>query len=175
MTLIRESMPGDLDAIEALYPQAFPDEDLVPLVRDLLAEKSATLSFIATQDRSLLGHVLFTLGNVAGRTDALALLGPLAVSPSHQRRGIGSALVRDGLRRLERDGVSTVLVLGDPAYYSRLGFSAEKAIVPPCQIPAEWNDAWRSLHLGINSQQPSGKLQQLQLPRPWHRPALWAP
>ena len=114
MTQIRESTLGDLDAIEALYPQAFPDEDLVPLVRDLLAEKSATLSLIATQDRSLLGHVLFTLGNVAGRTDALALLGPLAVSPSHQRRGIGSALVRDGLRRLERDGwcpISTVSVV----------------------------------------------------------------
>lgn len=168
---IRESTADDLVAIERLYPEAFPDEDLVPLVGDLLAETTGTLSLIATQGSSLLGHVLFTLGNVDGHTDALALLGPLAVSPSHQRRGIGSVLVHEGLRRLECDGVSTVLVLGDPAYYSRFGFKAERGVVPPYEIPAEWRDAWQSLHLGTDSRQNSGLLQ---LPQPWQRPALWA-
>ena len=169
---ICESTPRDLREIERLYPEAFPDEDLVPLVRDLLSETSTVLSLIATHGSSLLGHALFTLGHIDRHTDVLALLGPLTVSPAHQRRGIGSALVRDGLRRLGCDGVSTVLVLGDPAYYSRLGFKAEKGITPPYEIPTEWSDAWQSLNTGTHSQLRSGKLQ---LPRPWQQPALWAP
>lgn len=172
MILIRNSTPADLGAIEALYPEAFPDEDLLPLVRDLLGESSETLSLVAAVDSSLVGHVVFTTGSIEGHGSTVALLGPLAVSPASQRQGIGSALVREGLQRLGCASVGLILVLGDPAYYSRLGFEAERRVVTPYELPAEWRDAWQSLPLGKVAAPASGKLI---LPRPWQNSALWAP
>jgi putative acetyltransferase len=49
-------------------------------------------------------------------------LGPMAVAPSRQRKGIGSALVRDGLRRCKALGYRVVVVVGHPTYYPRFGF-----------------------------------------------------
>lgn len=57
---------------------------------------------------------------------ALALA-PLGVLPDRQGAGIGSALVREGLRAAPRRGREAVFVLGDPAYYERFGFSREAA------------------------------------------------
>ena len=112
---IRENMQVDLAAIESLYPRVFPDEELLPLVRDLLRKAPVALSLVGTIDSRLVGHVIFTRCSVAGSSDRSALLGPLAVEPAWQRQGIGSALVQNGLRRLEYEGVSQVFVLGDPA------------------------------------------------------------
>jgi putative acetyltransferase len=169
---IRESAPGDIVAIEALYPHEFPDEDLLPLVRDLLAESSATLSLVGTAESSLVGHVLFTKCRVAERSGQAALLGPLVVALAWQRRGIGSALVNAGIGRLKDTGVSQIFVLGDPAYYGRLGFRSESLVTPPYELPPEWNDAWQSRSLNVTATPLSGKLL---LPRPWLQPALWTP
>jgi putative acetyltransferase len=155
-----------------MYPQAFPDEDLVPLIRNLLQDTVDTLSLVATIDSSITGHVLFTRGRLAESGYAAALLGPLAVSPNHQRRGIGSALVREGLDQLQREGVRQVFVLGDPAYYGRFGFAAEKDVLAPYELPAEWATAWQSLALDPDATPGSGKLI---LPGPWMRPELWLP
>ena len=155
-----------------MYPQAFPDEDLVPLVRELLQKNVGALSLVATIASSLAGHVLFTRARLAESGDAAALLGPLAVSPAQQRRGIGSALVREGLDRLQREGVQQVLVLGDPAYYGRFGFTTESSVLTPYELPAEWATAWQSLTLGSNRAPGSGKLM---LPEPWMRQKLWSP
>ena len=47
--------------------------------------------------------------------------------PKRQRSGVGSALVRDGLARVQRDPWEAVFVLGDPAFYRRFGFDTELA------------------------------------------------
>lgn len=169
---IRESAPDDGAAIEALYPEAFPDEDLLPLVRDLLREPSVTLSLVATSGATLVGHVIFTECHVAESSGTDALLAPLAVKQAWQRQGIGSALVRAGLLLLQDAGVNQVYVLGDPAYYARLGFRAETGAMPPYELPPEWAGAWQSQSLaGVPRSRP-GKLL---LPRAWLNPALWAP
>jgi len=82
------------------------------------------LCFVAVEN----GHVIGTvrLWEVsAGPACAALLLGPLAVDPARRRRGIGSALVRHALRAAAKGGHRAVLLAGDPAYYSRFGFSAE--------------------------------------------------
>lgn len=171
-TEIRESLSGDLDIIEALYPAAFPEEELLPLVRDLLREPAIALSLVAFVGKALAGHVVFTRCGRAGSDEKAALLGPLAVAPARQRQAIGSALVRAGMRKLENEGVSHVYVLGDPAYYSRFGFVREASVAPPYPLPEEWLTAWQSKSLlGAG---PTGA-DALTVPRPWLKPELWAP
>ena len=169
---IRESLPTDVSAIESLYPDAFPDEDLLPLVRDLLSAGSDVISLVAVADKALVGHVVFTACGIVGRTEKVALLGPLAVAPARQRQGIGKAMVRAGLQRLEAAGASQVYVLGDPAYYGRFGFGPDDGVGPPYRLPEEWRSAWQSLSLRGSMPSLSG---QLSVPQPWRRQDLWAP
>jgi putative acetyltransferase len=77
-----------------------------------------------------------------------------------------------GLRRLEDAGVNRVLVLGDPAYYGRLGFLPDYLIEPPFPLPAEYDGAWQSRNLGETGAPIAGKLS---VPPQWRRSALWAP
>ena len=169
---IRESLPGDIASLEMLYPDAFPDEDLLPLLRALLKEEASVLSLVGMEGHALVGHVIFTHCDVAGSTEKVALLGPLAVDSQRQRGGIGSALVRTGFERLKRDGVAWVYVLGDPAYYGRFGFEPEEEVGPPYALPEEWRGAWQSIPLRDGQSPLRGKLS---VPPPWQQPALWGP
>ena len=169
---IRESQPQDRTAIHALYPAAFPDEDLLPLLSELLDDGSDVLSLVALSDGKLAGHVIFTPCGINTQPGNASLLGPLAVAPDWQRQGVGGALVRAGLQRLEGDGTELVCVLGDPGYYSRFGFAREQAVTPPYPLPAEWDGAWQSLRLKENDAPVSGALE---VPGPWQKRALWAP
>ena len=168
---IRESMRGDVAALEALYPAAFPDEDLLPLVKDLL-EEPGVLSLVGIVEEAPAGHVIFTTCGIAGWTGTVALLGPLAVDPTRQRQGVGSAIVRAGVQAMEKAGASRTYVLGDPAYYGRFGFKPDDAVAPPYPLPEAWRSAWQSLGLGGDTPPPRGTLT---VPQPWRRPALWAP
>lgn len=169
---LRRSSAADHAAIESLYPAAFPDEDLVPLVAELLQETDSVISLVATSDLKVVGNVIFTRCGVEGTSLKAALLAPLAVAPARQRSGIGSALVRAGVEELGAAGTDIVLVLGDPAYYGRLGFVPEELVEPPYRLPAEWAGAWQSLVLTGAAARRAGMLA---VPAPWRRPALWAP
>lgn len=169
---IGESQPEDQSSIESLYPLAFPDEDLLPLVRDLLNEASDVLSLVSRAGGAVIGHCVFTLCGISGSPETVALLGPLAVLPDWQGQGIGGGCIRDGLRRLESRGVAAVLVLGDPGYYGRFGFEADAGVAPPYVLPGEWREAWQSVRLTGNKRIAPGVLC---IPAPWARPELWGP
>lgn len=169
---IRQGQPDDMASIEKLYPAAFPEEDLLPLVRQLLAEEPGILSLVAEAGDAMAGHILFTLCAMTGSDARAALLAPLGVAPQWQRKGIGSSLIREGLNRLKRDGVAHVYVLGDPAYYGRNGFRTETGVAPPYPLPEEYRDAWQSLSLGSVPPPDHGTLV---LPKVWMQPALWGP
>ena len=169
---IRESGQDDWAGIEALYREAFPAENLLPLVRDLLNDPTVTLSLVGTVDSHIVGHVIFTTCGVAGHSINAALLAPLAVAPARQRQGIGRAIVRAGLRRLEEAKVSRVFVLGDPKYYGRLGFRSESLVKPPYPLPAEWDGAWQSQDLGESPPTCAGTLS---VPPQWLQQNLWTP
>ena len=169
---IRDSSLADRAAIESLYPKAFPDEDLLPLVRDLLADEAVTTSLVGVIDSRIVGHAIFTKCAVNGESGNASLLGPLAVTPARHGQGIGSALVRAGLQKLQDNNVSVVCVLGDPAFYGRLGFLPATSIRPPYALPEEYNGAWQSLDLGGAGLANSGKLS---VPKQWQQPSLWIP
>lgn len=167
---IRSSVPTDFPVIEEFYPMAFPEEDLIPLLKELIEDASIVQSFVAIVNGAVVGHVSFTECKVDGKTDNLSLLGPLAVAPVYQKQGVGSALVRFGLASLVKRGVSRVLVLGDPNYYGRFGFEIEKDVTPPYPLPEKWQSAWQSQDLIHIEQRLSGTLM---VPKPWCERALW--
>lgn len=168
---IRTGVAADAAAIESLYPLAFPDEDLLPLVRDLLRDPAIATSLVGTIDAELVGHVIFTHCGVTGSSSKAALLAPLAVAPTSQRQGIGSTLVRAGLEQLKDAAVDLVLVLGDPDYYRRFGFMPEAHVEPPYELPSDWADAWQSKTLIGDAGAVAGKLI---VPAPWRQRAWWA-
>jgi putative acetyltransferase len=168
---IRNTAAADQAAILALYPRSFPDEDLLPLVTNMLLDPDVTLSLVAVKAERVVGNVMFTRCAVKGHASRAALLAPLAVEPNYQRKGIGTDLVREGLWRLEKNGVEVVYVLGDPAYYGRLGFCREESVDPPYALPDDWADAWQSLRLGDGPGSLSGRLS---LPAFWLDPAWWS-
>jgi predicted N-acetyltransferase YhbS len=88
-------------------------------------EPAAGLSFVAVMDGRAVGTVrLWPVEAGAGRP--ALLLGPLAVDHRYRKRGVGSALMQRALRDVGKRGHHAVLLVGDPAYYGRFGFSAEK-------------------------------------------------
>ena len=169
---IRESREDDVRELEFLYPEAFPEEDLLPLVRALLSDTAAVTSLVAALDGRIVGHVVFSTCSVTDSNVKATLLGPLGVTPSRQKQGIGSALARAGLQRVLDAGVGMVFVLGDPAYYGRFGFLPELDVAPPYTLPEEWGGAWQSLRLGDDRTPCAGKLL---VSEQWLNPALWLP
>lgn len=67
-------------------------------------------------------------------------LAPIAVLPSYQRKGIGSALIQEGHRRAKKLPYSYSIVLGDPSYYKRFGYQEAKSfeIESPFSVPSSY-------------------------------------
>lgn len=147
----------------AVHEAAFGQPDEARLTAALLDDPTAapTLSLLAEEEGDAVGHVLFTAARIEGApTLRAALLAPLAVAPDAQGRGVGSALVRAGLERLQEAGVDLVCVLGDPAYYGRFGFrrALPEGPRPPQPIPDSYEEGWRVLRLSERAAAVDGRL-----------------
>jgi putative acetyltransferase len=124
----RPEAPEDAAAIRHVEEQAFGQTNEADLVDALRRREAFTLSLVAVEGGEIVGHILFspvTIEAGESRFEALAL-GPMAVLPSHQRKGIGSRLVRAGLEECRRAGHNIVVVLGHPNFYPRFGFVPSK-------------------------------------------------
>jgi putative acetyltransferase len=122
--LIREETRRDADAVYAVVSSAFGQPAEAQLVRDLHAARDAVVALVAEDESDIIGHVL--LSRMAAPFPALALA-PVSASPGRQGTGIGSALIREALRRADDGHWLAVFVLGDPKYYRRFGFSTATA------------------------------------------------
>jgi predicted N-acetyltransferase YhbS len=151
MTTIRHTSEADLESICDLHRAAFGETEgpeIVDLIRGLFDDATALplLSLAAEEDGKIVGHVLFTCVGIEGceRDVKAQILAPLAVSPTHQKSGVGGSLIREGLEQLAAAGVDLVFVLGHPGYYPRFGFRPAGCLglSAPYPIPAEHEDAW---------------------------------
>src|SRR6478735_1441522 len=125
--LVRPETSADHDAIRHVNRLAFGQGDEARLVDALRDGGSVRVSLVAEAEGQVVGHVLFSdlpILTDGGTVPALSLA-PMAVLPECQRRGIGSALVREGLAVCRGAGHRIVVVLGHPDFYHRFGFSAE--------------------------------------------------
>lgn len=125
---IRLETPADFLEIREINRLAFDGEAEASLIDALREAGAVTLSMVACHDDGMLmGHVLYSdlsvVADDGGSVRAVALA-PLAVRPHGQGQGIGSQLVRESLAVLKDLGIDVVVVLGDPAFYSRFGFNA---------------------------------------------------
>jgi putative acetyltransferase len=125
---LREERPGDREAVRSVQLQAFGDEgavvaDLVDTLRGGITAGEG-LALVAEVDGQVAGHVMFTrsLLDAPRRLVGVQVLSPLGVLPGRQRQGIGSALVRHGLKIMADRAVPLVFLEGSPAYYPRFGF-----------------------------------------------------
>lgn len=124
---IRLAVPTDATAIRAIHAAAFETNTEAALVDALAQDGSIVLSLVAVKAGKLVGSVIYSRLLIDGRDRSAVALAPVAVLPDQQRNGIGAALIREAHIRLRDMGERFVLVLGDPAYYSRFGFSAASA------------------------------------------------
>ena len=131
--IIRDERPEDVDAIRDLTARAFAGMPYSggsePAIVDRLREAGTlTLSLVAAMDGAVVGHVAFSPVTISDGSKDWFGLGPLSVEPPHQREGIGSALVDAGLSRLKALGARGCVLVGDPGYYGRFGFSTGPAL-----------------------------------------------
>lgn len=126
MPVIVPEHSGAEFAVEALLDHAFGPER-----RHKTAERlrdgnrpAAGLAFLALDEGCIVGTLRFWPVRL-GEADRALLLGPIAVDHSCQGLGVGSALIRHGLRHARQLGHSAVILIGDEPYYRRFGFRAE--------------------------------------------------
>jgi len=124
--MIRYVRPTDHAAIELLVTAAFGRGDEARLIAQLRADEDCLFEMVVEEDGEVLGHILFSR-LWADRFQLYGALAPLSVRPDHHRKGLGSRLIQAGLQGAREFGCFGVLVLGDPAYYGRFGFSADAA------------------------------------------------
>ncbi|MFM7427044.1 MAG: GNAT family N-acetyltransferase [Elainella sp.] len=136
----RAEQPADLKVIREVNLAAFGRDNEANLVEQLRG-LSSVVSFVAAESGQIIGHILFSPVEVVGNCGALPIWGlaPLAVLPAYQRRGVGSLLVRQSLAACTELGCGAVVVLGNPAFYSRFGFVTAKPKGLTCEyeVPDE--------------------------------------
>lgn len=122
--VLRDATDSDHDAVDAVLRAAFETDAEAKLVRDLREQGDAPIELVAEIHGRVVGSVVFGPMTIEGGDGRLRPLGlaPLAVDPAWQGRGVGGALVRQGLRACEEARAGAVFVLGEPGYYARFGF-----------------------------------------------------
>ncbi|HEX5826058.1 MAG TPA: N-acetyltransferase [Candidatus Limnocylindrales bacterium] len=150
---VRLEAPGDVSGVRAVELAAFegPEEaDIVDRVR--LEAPDGWLSLVAVDAADVVvGHLLLTpcaVEDGEGRqTGTVLAIGPVAVLPAVQLRGVGTSLMHAAMSVAMARGVPALVLLGHAAYYPRFGFGSarEAGLQPPADA---WPDhAWMARRL----------------------------
>lgn len=151
MVHIREERKEDFEGVRRVNEGAFGQPAEADLVDALRSGGAVTVSLVAEVKGLIVGHILFSPVTVQGADDLKAVgLGPMAVLPEHQRRGIGSLLIRKGLEYCRKAGIQAVVVLGHPDYYPRFGFRCASTWSVRCEFEAP-DEAFLAIELTPNA------------------------
>ena len=121
--LIRTEKENDKAAVYQINVAAFETTAETDLVDVLREQTRPMISLVAEEDEQVVDHILFSPVSLSIDNELQIMgLAPMTGSPTRQRQGIGSALVRAGLEGCKEVGVRAVVVLSHPEYYPRFGF-----------------------------------------------------
>jgi putative acetyltransferase len=144
---VRAELPADVDAVRELNRAAFGGPDEARIVDALRATVTPLVSLVAEAQDRVVGHILFSPVTLAATPHPLVMgLAPMAVLPSHQRAGIGTALVHAGLDACRALGAAGVVVVGHPTYYPRFGFVPASRFGLTCEYDVR-DDVFMALEL----------------------------
>lgn len=116
-----------------------PEDDILGLVARALGEDWTTksshqlrlgneqyrdISLVAIMDGRLVGTVRLWPVQAGEAGDAL-LLGPLAIEPELQGKGIGQSMLLKVIELAKAKGHGAIVLVGDAPYYERVGFSSK--------------------------------------------------
>ncbi len=155
---IRDEVPADIPTIEAVVGEAFRSathaSGTEPLIVNALrARGQLSISLVATDADQIVGHVAVSPVAISDGSEKWYGLGPIAVLPAWQGKGVGSLLMNAALDALRRQGARGCVVLGEPGYYGRFGFVCRADLVLP-DVPPEYFQAVR-----LESGWPTGTVQ----------------
>lgn len=158
---IRIATKIDRDDIHNVHWSAFAEDEretVSKLAVNLLSEETTpqTISLVAESDGVVVGHVAFSPVAIDNNEKFQGyILAPLGVKPEYQKRHIGSKLIECGVQQLSRVEADMLFVYGDPAYYSKFGFSVDAAVdyTPPYKL--QFPFGWQGLALNDHSTEKS--------------------
>jgi putative acetyltransferase len=148
--IIRPETEKDYPKIAEVNELAFGQGNeslLIEMLRNT-SDYISDLSLVAEYKNDVVGHILFYPVKIIDsnrKHDTLALA-PMSVHPDYQKKGIGSELIREGLKRAKDMGYVSVIVVGHPEYYPKFGFrkASKYDIQAPFDVP---DDAFLALEL----------------------------
>lgn len=121
---VRAETEADRARVFEVEAAAFPTADEAELFEALRTEADPLVSLVAERAGRLVGHACLTPVTLDASPPGATFgaLGPIAVEPDAQGRGIGGMLIETGLERGRALGWRAVFLVGDPGYYGRFGF-----------------------------------------------------
>jgi len=126
MQIRKEEIKDRAQVLEVVHA-AFGQWDECDLIKQLYLDDDVLFGLVAEEEGVIFGHILFSAMEITSPHLQIqtASLAPLSVAPAHQRKGIGSQLIEQGIHTCRNiEDLSGIIVLGHPAYYSKFGFTS---------------------------------------------------
>jgi putative acetyltransferase len=132
--VIRDETESDATVITQVTVAAFETMEISNhteqfIIEALRSARALTLSLVAEVDGRVVGHIAFSPVAISDGTKNWYGLGPVSVLPEYQRRGIGKALIQEGLSRLRKLSAKGCCLVGHPQYYRKFGFENVTGLV----------------------------------------------
>jgi len=133
--IIREEQERDYDEIYRLHHEAFGRKEEAELISELRKNDGIIISLVALLSNLIVGHILYTPCKINSHRNELtgAALGPMAVLPAYQKKGIGRKIMEESIEIISEAGYPFIAVLGYPEYYSQFGFTPASKQGLQCQ------------------------------------------
>ena len=155
---VRNEKESDCTIISEVITLAFKNDphgdgreaEIVELMRE---DSALSISLVAEVDNKIVGHIAFSKVTINDAFIDWYGLAPVSITPKYQNQGIGSRLIEEGLKLLKKLNAKGCVLLGEPDYYQRFGFTADERLILP-DVPAEYFQA-----LSFNGSIPAGTVK----------------
>ena len=131
---IRDEKKADITAISDVTIAAFESMEISNhteqyVIEALRAADALPISLVAEESGRVVGHIAFSPVTMSDGTQDWYGLGPVSVHPDFQRKGIGKALIQEGLSRLKALSAKGCCLVGHPQYYRQFGFENVEGLI----------------------------------------------